>query len=152
MNTEKQVTNTDEETRKLGFDFAKRLKPGDVVALYGGLGAGKTEFLKGVCDFFKVDEIITSPTFTIMNKYFGEYEGEETTIFHIDLYRIKSPKELQDIGFQECVFSDSSIKLIEWADKSGGNLPDDRYNVKITLGKDNEDERIFEFYYGKDSE
>jgi tRNA threonylcarbamoyladenosine biosynthesis protein TsaE len=145
MNLEKQVTFTDDETRKLGFEFAKTLKQGDVVALYGGVGAGKTEFIKGVCDYFKVEEIVTSPTFTIMNKYFGDINGEEITIFHIDLYRIKSPKELSEVGFEECVFSENSIKLIEWAEKSGGILPEGRYNVKISQGKDNEDERQFDF-------
>ncbi len=145
MKLEEYVTYSDDETKKLGFEFAKNLKPGDVVALYGGLGAGKTEFLKGVCDFFKVKEIITSPTFTIMNKYFGEYHGNEVVIFHIDLYRIKTPKELSEVGFEECVFSEDSIKLIEWADKSGGIMPEDRYNVKITLGKNNENERQFDF-------
>jgi len=145
MKLNKKVTFTDDETQKLGFEFAQILKPGDVVALYGGVGAGKTEFIKGVCDYFKVDEIVTSPTFTIMNKYFGEYNSEEIIIFHIDLYRIKSPKELSEVGFEECVFSENSIKLIEWADKSGGILPENRYNVKITLGKENEDERIFDF-------
>jgi tRNA threonylcarbamoyladenosine biosynthesis protein TsaE len=145
MKLNKKVTFTDDETQKLGFEFAQILRPGDVVALFGGVGAGKTEFIKGVCDYFKVDEIVTSPTFTIMNKYFGELNGDEIIIFHIDLYRIKSPKELSEVGFEECVFSENSIKLIEWADKSGGILPENRYNVKITLGKDNEDERIFDF-------
>ena len=146
METEKQVTNSNEETQRLGFEFAKRLIPCDIVAIYGGVGAGKTEFIKGVCLYFNVNEIVTSPTFTIMNKYFGKMDGYDFTIFHVDLYRIKSPKELQDVGFEECVFDENSIKLIEWAEKAGDKLPDNRYNVRITLSKENEDERQFEIY------
>jgi tRNA threonylcarbamoyladenosine biosynthesis protein TsaE len=114
-----------------------------LISIYGELGAGKTSFIKGICNFFEVNEMITSPTFTIMNQYVGNKEGEEITLYHIDLYRIKSAKELEDIGFCDCIFSDDSIKLIEWADKSYGKLPDNRYSVQITPGNENEDERAF---------
>src|SRR5690606_18229308 len=92
-------SKSEKETIKLGFDFAKELKFGDVVALYGELGAGKTEFIKGLCHALNVEQMVTSPTFTIMNCYNGKINRSEVSIYHVDLYRIKNASELDEIGF-----------------------------------------------------
>ena len=143
MENEKYLTNTEEETISLGSDFAKRLKPGDIVAFYGCLGSGKTQFIKGICDFFNVEEIVTSPTFSIINQYFGTVDRADVPIYHIDLYRIKSTAELNEIGFYDCLFSKNAIKLVEWSEKANGTFPKDRFNVTIQTNEKNEDQRNF---------
>lgn len=141
MDSEIFTTSNENETIKLGNDFAKNLKIGDTVAFYGDLGAGKTEFIKGICDNYNVDEIVTSPTFTIMNKYNGKINDEKVTIFHIDLYRIKKENELTEIGFEDCIYSNDSIKLIEWAEKANGQLHKTDYKITISFSDKNEDDR-----------
>ena len=141
MKTENYITTSETETIELGKHFAERLMVGDTVALEGDLGSGKTEFIKGVCEYFNVDEIVTSPTFTIINQYSGEKQDKDISIYHIDLYRIKTKKEFDEIGFQDCIFSDNAIKLIEWAEKANGMLPDSRYVVEITPDDDSENKR-----------
>lgn len=142
MEKEAFISNSEDQTVELGFRFAKKLKPGDTVAFFGTLGTGKTHFIKGICDFFKVEEIVVSPTFNIMNQYVGLFEGKELLIYHIDLYRIKKLDELDEIGFKECVYSNNSIKLIEWAEKAKDDLPEESYVVQIDFNPDEENERL----------
>ncbi|MBK9247237.1 MAG: tRNA (adenosine(37)-N6)-threonylcarbamoyltransferase complex ATPase subunit type 1 TsaE [Ignavibacteria bacterium] len=134
------------ETHSAGKQFAELLDKGDVVALFGDLGAGKTEFVKGVCDYFGVEDIVSSPTFTIMNQYFGtDSDGVEITIYHVDLYRINSIKELEEIGFDECMFSHNAIKLVEWPEKAGDMLPKVYWTVTISFEGEGENERKIDF-------
>ena len=144
MEKELIVTNSEDETIELGSGFAKELKPGNIVALYGDLGAGKTAFVKGVCSYFEVDDIVTSPTFTIINQYFGQYESKELTIYHVDLYRIKNKAELEEIGFDDCMYSETAIKLIEWSEKAAEFLEKADFTVKILFNDEKENERTFE--------
>lgn len=145
METQLHTTHSESETIELGRQFAERLVSGDVVALYGDLGSGKTEFVRGICEYFHVEEIVSSPTFTIMNHYSGELpDAEEVKIYHLDLYRINSKRELQEIGFNECAMSGNSIKLIEWADKANGSLPKRRYSVIFRFQEGEDDTRIIE--------
>jgi len=141
MNEELYITNNEEETIELGKKFAGRLKNGDVVAISGDLGSGKTEFIKGICDFFDVADMVNSPTFTIMNHYSGTLDGEEINICHIDLYRIKDEKELAEIGFDECIHSEDYIKLIEWPEKADDKLSITNHTVIIKTDKENENKR-----------
>lgn len=147
METENFLTHSENETIELGKEFAEKLKPGDIVAFFGDLGAGKTEFIKGICDFFKVDEIVTSPTFTIMNQYSGTFEDEDIFLYHIDLYRIKNLTELDEIGFDECLHSKKSIKLIEWAEKADTRL--DIINYTITMKIPDESDNLREIIISK---
>lgn len=149
METENFTTKNEEETIDLGKSFAGKLDFGDTVAFFGDLGAGKTEFIKGICSHFHVDEIVTSPTFTIMNKYNGKANEEEITIFHIDLYRIKKLEELEEIGFEDCIYSENAIKLIEWAEKANGHLENAKYSVTINFSDDSETARIIKIESGK---
>ncbi len=141
MNTEEFISLSEEDTIALGAKFAERLNVGDAVALTGDLGSGKTEFIKGICDYFNVEDIVNSPTFTIINQYHGEKNKEEIHIYHLDLYRIKSPAELSEIGFSECLHSDEIIKLIEWAEKAGDFLCKWDYKVNLNLSDDDENLR-----------
>lgn len=135
-------SSNEAETIKAGYHFAQKLTAGDTVALYGELGAGKTEFIKGICEYFEVEEIVSSPTFTVINQYASSEESGSVEIYHIDLYRIAKKDELDEIGFIECVNNNDSIKLIEWAEKSFDTLPKSRYEITIATDSDDEDKRI----------
>ena len=93
------TTNSPEQTELLGKKLAARLKPGDVIAYYGDLGAGKTAFTRGLAAGLGVTECVTSPTYTIVN----EYLSGRMPLFHFDMYRLSSSEELFDIGWErEC--------------------------------------------------
>lgn len=148
MEIETITTKSEEETIELGKKFAERLTRGDVVLFFGDLGSGKTEFIKGICRYFEVEEIVTSPTFTIMNQYNGTLDDEDLSIYHIDLYRIKTKNELAEIGFEECIFSTDSIKLVEWAENSHDLVKFVNYNVRIRSDFENVNERLIEISNG----
>ena len=142
MDPEIYTTFSEDETIELGRKFAERLHLGDIVTLYGELGAGKTEFVKGVCDYFRVSDIVSSPTYTIMNQYDGENRDHDALkIYHVDLFRIKTPAELEEIGFEDCMYSHNSIKLVEWAERATGHLPTSRFNIVFQPSDDNENKR-----------
>ncbi|HTX19417.1 MAG TPA: tRNA (adenosine(37)-N6)-threonylcarbamoyltransferase complex ATPase subunit type 1 TsaE [Bacteroidota bacterium] len=130
------MTHTAEETQKLGSDFAAVLRRRDVVALYGGLGSGKTQFVKGVCKGLGVRDHVVSPSFTILN----EYSEGHFPIYHFDFYRLRSIAELAEIGFEEYLFGEG-VCLIEWADLVDSKLRSDRYDVSLELGA-GPDERL----------
>lgn len=137
-----KISNNSEETAILGEEFAQLLVKGDVVVFEGELGAGKTELIKGICSYFNVSELVTSPTFTIINEYNGrDSQDYQLTIFHIDLYRIKKPEELEEIGFEECLFDKESIKLIEWPQRAECCLKKLDYRVNIELDETNDNIR-----------
>jgi len=130
-------THSEEETVAAGREYSRRLQPGDVVACFGGLGAGKTRFIKGICEGLGVREHVSSPTFTIVH----EYHVRELHICHFDFYRLKSLGELREIGFEE-YFDGKVICLIEWADKVSGLLPQKRCDVRFALGSDEQTREI----------
>lgn len=139
----KQVlTKSSEETRELARQFACSLKRGDSVALIGAIGAGKTEFTRGVTDVFNCTEQLTSPTFSILNIYNGSRSGERFSIHHFDWYRLNSPEELYDIGFEEYLYGDG-ISIIEWADKFPDLVP--KTAKRIDIYRATELERLITF-------
>ncbi len=144
METQTYTTKSEDETIELGKKFAENLKKGDVVLFYGDIGVGKTEFIKGICKYFNVEEIVTSPTFTIINQYNGTKDGESIAIFHIDLYRVKDKKELLEIGFEECLYSADSIKLVEWSENSFEIVKFVNYRIVIKADFENVNERLIE--------
>ncbi|MDH4069367.1 MAG: tRNA (adenosine(37)-N6)-threonylcarbamoyltransferase complex ATPase subunit type 1 TsaE [Ignavibacteria bacterium] len=131
------TTRSAKDTADLGESFGAMLKPGDVVALFGELGTGKTEFVKGICAGLQISGRPTSPTFTIIN----EYPARFGIVAHIDLYRIGGEAELRDLGI-ESYFHEGCICLIEWADRALAILPGDHYAVKILHGDGSERERM----------
>ncbi len=135
------TTLSEEDTINLGKEFAKGLSSGDVVAIYGDLGSGKTEFVKGICEYFQVEEIVTSPTFTIVNKYTGTASDNQIILYHIDLYRIEKESELLEIGFEEYLGDKSAISLIEWAEKTS-LIPENAIQVKIFLDDNDDNKRM----------
>lgn len=136
------TTSSEAETISIAGSFAKGLERGDVVALYGELGAGKTQFVKGVSQALGVQESVTSPTFVILNRYAGkDSQGEELLVYHLDLYRVKSLEEIYDIGYEE-FFYGNGICLIEWADLLGDLLPANRYDVTLKHGATEQQRQI----------
>jgi tRNA threonylcarbamoyladenosine biosynthesis protein TsaE len=133
------LTTSEEETIVYAYSFAGKLKRGDIVALFGDLGSGKTQFVKGVCRAWNTSTHATSPSFVILNRYAGsDAQNNELLVYHFDLYRIASPGELYDLGYEEFLQSDG-ICLIEWAERLGDLLPKQRYDVRFSLGeKENE--------------
>jgi tRNA threonylcarbamoyladenosine biosynthesis protein TsaE len=138
----KLITRSEDETIQAGSDFAKELDPGGVVACIGNLGTGKTRFIKGLCKGLGVTEHVASPTFTIVN----EYRSKTAKIFHFDFYRLTSPSELREIGFED-YFQEKSICIIEWADKIYDFLPKKRIEIRFDFGAaQNEREIVIEHY------
>lgn len=135
------LTDSAESTVELGKEFAKGLKAGDIVSFIGDLGAGKTQFIKGICDYFRVDDVVSSPTFTIINHYHGENGNGDIEIYHIDLYRLNNTDQLNEIGFVDCLCEKNALKLIEWADKAEAKMPEASYTVQIISSDENENLR-----------
>jgi len=147
---EEYISRSEEDTLRIARSFAQSLKPGDIIALYGDLGAGKTEFVRGICQYFHVEELVSSPTFTIINQYVGTFpDGEEVVLYHVDLYRIKSPKELHDIGFAECVMTPDAIKMVEWSEHADQLLSLPHYAIFIDFAPDAETARIIRITHVK---
>jgi tRNA threonylcarbamoyladenosine biosynthesis protein TsaE len=130
------TTNSPEETIALGRELASELAPPKLVVLRGDLGAGKTTLVKGIAEGFKAarEEDVTSPTFTLIH----EYRGPAAILYHIDLYRIDTPRELETLGLDD-LMTDNSVLLIEWGEKFA-RFQRDR-DVKITLERVSENER-----------
>jgi len=136
------TTNCDMETMAAGEDYAKVLKAGDVVAIRGDLGAGKTVFVKGIARGLGIAEMVTSPTFTILREYAGWIP-----LYHFDVYRIKDPDEMEDTGFFELIGGEGVV-VIEWADKIEELLPPGKNDVIIE--KTGENQRKITVYEGGD--
>jgi len=113
------ISASAQKTWEMARTVGERLKPGDVLALSGELGSGKTCFTGGLARGLGVDEKyrITSPTFTLINEYPARYK-----LFHFDVYRLNSYSEFEDLGYEE-YFSDGGIVVIEWAEKIAQILP-----------------------------
>ena len=118
------------ETRKLGEELGRDLKPGSVVALLGDLGAGKTTFVQGLARGLNISEIVTSPTFVIVNEY--KIPDKKSSLYHIDLYRTDDISQISDLGFQD-IFNTDSIVVIEWAEKAQNLLPDGCIKVNFKV-------------------
>lgn len=112
--------------------MGRRLGRGDIVALHGPLGAGKTTLVKGIASSLLVEEPVTSPSFTLIAEYDGLREGLPIILYHVDLYRINHPQEIEDLGLEE-ILNASGICVIEWAEKAAEFLPDSAIRVEIGL-------------------
>jgi tRNA threonylcarbamoyladenosine biosynthesis protein TsaE len=135
------ISNSTLETIELGSRFAEGLTDNDIVSVYGELGAGKTQFIKGICSRLGVKQVVNSPTFIIVNEYSSDKIGK---IFHFDLYRIRSLDELYDIGFKDYIGIGGLI-LIEWPELVEPVLPDRTKKIRIFHMGENENMREIKF-------
>ena len=133
----KIISHSAEETEKIGSDIAQKLNGTEVIALFGGLGMGKTAFTRGLSRGLGVNDGVSSPTFALVNEYSGKYN-----IYHFDMYRVTSWDDLYSTGFFDYI--DTGVLVIEWSENIEGALPDNAIRIRISKGNfDNE--RVFEF-------
>ena len=125
-----QTTRTPEETRLAGRTLGSDLQAGDVVALTGSLGAGKTVFVQGVAEALGISEPVTSPTFTLIS----EYEGR-MPLYHMDLYRLGTPEEFAWLGVEE-MLNGRGVTMVEWSERADNELPDRTIHVRIDIRDD----------------
>ena len=121
------ITTNESETVRAGEKLGSTLSPGAVVALYGGLGAGKTAFVRGLAAGLGIDAAVSSPTFTIVNEYFGKIP-----LFHFDMYRLESENELFDIGWDDYL-DRGGVCAVEWSEKIPRALPPETLTVKLYI-------------------
>ena len=125
------------DTQKLGENFSKEIKSGDIVLLYGDLGAGKTTFVKGILKGFQFDNEVTSPTFSLINEY-----NADKKVIHIDCYREKEIERWISIGIED-YFNQSNIVIIEWPEILETIIPDNAIKIKISHINTNKREFLF---------
>lgn len=123
-----------EETLKIGQEIAENLKGTEVIALFGGLGMGKTALTTGIAKGLDCDDCVSSPTFALVNEYHGK-----CNIYHFDMYRISGWDDLYSIGFFD--YLDTGVLVIEWSENIENALPDKYIRITIQKGND-ENERI----------
>ncbi|HKQ49364.1 MAG TPA: tRNA (adenosine(37)-N6)-threonylcarbamoyltransferase complex ATPase subunit type 1 TsaE [Phycisphaerae bacterium] len=127
-------SSSPDDTLRIGRDLAACLSPGDVVALVGPLGAGKTQLVKGIALGLGVPDsrLVNSPTFVLVNEYAGRFP-----IHHLDAYRLTSASELEALGFDE-MCAGNTVVLVEWADRVTGAIPAAALWIELSVVSDNE--------------
>ena len=125
--------------RSAARQFIENIGSSRVFAFYGKMGAGKTTFVKALCEELGCDDVITSPTFAIVNEY---TDGEQQPVYHFDFYRIKKLEEVYDMGYEEYFYS-GALCLIEWPELIEDVLPDD--TVRVTIEEQAAGSRLLTF-------
>ena len=126
-----------EKIREAAREFVANIGDSTVFAFYGKMGAGKTTFIKAVCEELGVEDVITSPTFAIVNEYRSDVSGE--LIYHFDFYRVKKIEEVYDMGFEDYFYS-GALCFIEWPELCEEVLPEDA--VKVTIEESPDGTRV----------
>jgi tRNA threonylcarbamoyladenosine biosynthesis protein TsaE len=122
------TTNSIADTHQLAKELAEQAKPGEVIALFGDLGSGKTTFVQGFCAACGVTSPVTSPTFTLMHIY----RGRRWPIYHFDFYRLQSVAEAQALGCEE-YFDGDGVSLVEWPERALALLPTQHWQVHLRI-------------------
>ena len=134
------IFNSEEETLAWAEEFGKSLKPGDMVALYGNLGAGKTVMSRGICKGLGFEGAVCSPTYTILHEY-----PNEPAIFHFDLYRLEPGTELYEVGFDHDYLS-RGVTLIEWPERLADDIGDITHKITIEILSETERQMTLETF------
>lgn len=125
-----------DEIGKAAQEFIDAMGDNTIFAFYGKMGAGKTTFIKAVCEALGVKDVINSPTFAIVNEYLA---GNGEPIYHFDFYRIKKEQEVMDIGYEDYIYSDC-LCFMEWPELIEDLLPED--TVKVTISEQEDGSRV----------
>ncbi len=132
----KMISKSPEDTEKIGKRIAAQLNGNEIIALFGGLGMGKTAFTRGLCAELGITDGVSSPTFALVNEYNGKFK-----VYHFDMYRVSTWDDLYSTGFFDYV--GNGILVIEWSENIEGALPEN--HIKISIGRgESDNERIFE--------
>ena len=131
-----------EKINEAAQQFIENMGDGKVFAFYGKMGAGKTTFIKAICEELAVDDVITSPTFAIVNEYTSNKLGEP--VYHFDFYRIKKIEEVYDMGYEDYFYS-GHLCFLEWPELIEDLLPEDA--TKVTITEQEDGSRTIEFPY-----
>lgn len=135
----KIITESVNQTLKIGRKIAKNLQKGDIICLFGELGSGKTVLTKGIAQGLGIKRSsVISPSFVLIR----EYDGAKLPLYHFDLYRLKSPKDILALGYEEYIYDDA-VAIIEWADRLGYLLPKEYLKVELFIKANSG--RIFKF-------
>jgi len=135
----KLVTHSPEETIAAAEKLGKLLRPGDMIAYKGGLGAGKTTFTRGIAVGMGLRDDVSSPTFALVN----EYRGDKITLYHFDMYRIMTEDGLESTGFYDYPFEDN-VAAVEWSENIAEFLPKGTIFITISTIGENDREIIIE--------
>lgn len=135
------ITDNYKKTQSFGEEFAKKLTGGEVVALHGDLGAGKTTFTQGIAKGLGIKKRIISPTFVIVRSY------KIKNFYHIDLYRTESKNDIEGLGIEEILKNPENIVVIEWAERLGNLLPKKRIDVSFEYVDEEKRKIIYDFRY-----
>ena len=138
------TTHSAQETTALGAIFAKDCRAGDVLAFFGGMGMGKTAFIKGLAKGLGISADVTSPTFSLVN----EYRGEACNLYHFDMYRIETWEDLYSTGYFDYLDTDA-VLAIEWSENIENALPENATYIKIAIGQ-SEGERLIQIGKGEE--
>jgi len=134
-------SHSEEETKTFGKEIGKGLSKGDIIALFGELGAGKTVLVKGICEGLGITEGVKSPSFTIVREYISQKPRQSANkVYHIDLYRITDPSTILVQEIYEYLRERNGICIIEWADRIEDILPPDTTKIYIKIFNETERE------------
>lgn len=128
---------SEESTEDLGKMLARKLGEIGFIALWGDMGAGKTAFTRGIAKLYSLGNMVSSPTFSIVN----EYKNKDISIYHFDMYRVKSVDDLESTGYYD--YLKKGLIIVEWSENIKEFIPQDAVNVFINLGE-TQNERIVE--------
>lgn len=132
------ITNNPLETEKFAYKLSSKLKGDEIIAFYGDLGAGKTTFTRGIAEYFRTKEDVSSPTYAIAH----EYDGDKIKIYHFDMYRIKTYEDLESTGFFD--YMGKGLIVLEWSENIENFLPDNMIKIRISKNPDEETQRIID--------
>lgn len=132
------LTKSPEETQKLGEEISADLKPGNILALYGELGSGKTTFIQGLARGLGVKKRVISPTFVFIRQYPIRHMLSAKMLYHVDLYRINTLKQTKGLGLEEIFTDKTAIVVIEWADRIKEILPKKRIDINFDYLDENQ--------------
>jgi tRNA threonylcarbamoyladenosine biosynthesis protein TsaE len=132
-----RLTLDEQELRKWGRELGEATVPPLVISLTGDLGAGKTTLAQSICEGFGVAEPATSPTYALVHRY----DSEKAAVYHIDLYRLDSPDQLTNLGWDD-ILSERALVIVEWPERAGDRMPADHLHIDLEYVPDDPSRRV----------